>query len=93
MEDIIKLIGGLLIDFYEDSVDDFAKYMNDYISYNILADDTILIYDDNLDKMYFVEEQGKFLHMDICSNVEHYCTFSDDNFKKILKRSKDDEWN
>lgn len=93
MEDIIKLIGGLLIDFYEDSVDDFAKYMNDYISYNILNDNTILIYDDNLDKMYFVEEQGKFLHMNIGSNVEFYSTFTDDNFKKILKRSKDDEWN
>lgn len=91
MEEIVKLIGGLLIGFYENDVDNFAEYMEKYMSYIILSEDKILVNDDNLDKMYYIQEDGKFLDLIIGNNVQYYGTYSDENFRKILKRGLNDE--
>ena len=91
MKELVKLIGGLLIGFYENDVDNFAEYMEKHMSYIILDEDKILVNDDNLDKMYYIQEDGKFLHMHVGSNVECYGTYSDENFRKILKRGLNDE--
>lgn len=91
MEEVVKLIARLLKGFYENDVDNFAEYMEKYISYLILDEDKILISDDKLDKMYYIQEDGKFLHMSIGSNVKCYGTYSDKNFRKILKRGLNDE--
>lgn len=93
MEEIVKLVDNLLKGFYENDVDNFAEYMEKHMSYNILSEDSILIYDDKADKIYHIQEEGKFLHMCIGNNVQHYATYSDKNFRKILKRGLNYERN